>query len=787
VSLLLVVVRRQQARAEREGARAAQLTTRLADALGSIQDGVALFDADDRLVTWNDHYRSYLGEVGGRLYTGMPLREILESAARSAIVPEAAGREQDWVAEELAHHHAPASMAHERQLTDGRWVTVNIYDAADGGHLRVLRDITNSKQAELALRQGLNWLRGIMDTVVDGIITIDETSTILSFNAAAERIFGYAAEEVLGRDITMLMPEPYASEHATYVERYLRSGMARVIGLGRQVQGLRKDGSKFPLELAVSERRDGDDSLTFIGVVRDITDRKRVEDQLVESEQRFRDLAESASDWFWEMDADQRFTYVASRVRHALGVGPEHFVGKQLDQVGMEPDNPAAWTDQKRLLQAHLPFRDFVFRLQTAAGLPRAVRFSGRPMFDAGGNFRGYRGTASDITALKRHERELADHAERLQAIIDNMAQGVVVFDGDEQLVAINGVARHLLELSDDAVEPGETNFLGFLLQQALQGEFGAGDASDKVQQRLTQMRHQPNLVFEHARPNGTVLEVRSTTMPLGGFIQTYTDITERKNAEHTLREAKEAAERGNRAKATFLANISHELRTPLNAIIGFSELIKAEIFGPLTPPNYRTYLDDIHESGLHLLELINDILDMSKAEAGMTDLVETAVDVVAIARASVRMMGRRAESARVELIEKLDEDTPFLKADERRIRQIVLNLLSNAVKFTDEGGTVTIALSAAPEGLHLEVSDTGIGMSAEDLERVMEPFVQADTRLSRKYEGTGLGLPLTKALVNAHGGTLTLTSVLGKGTTARVLFPAGRLLSAQDVLALET
>ncbi|NFV80526.1 PAS domain S-box protein [Magnetospirillum aberrantis] len=789
VALLVVVLRRQQALVESEGQRANLLHSRLVDALGSVQDAVALFDGNDRLVTCNSLYRAFLAPAAEVIKPGRSFEDILRIEAERGVVPEAQGREQDWLFDMLADHvgpDAPKGAGREFQLWDGRWVAVSVYRTADGGHLRILRDVTSRRQAEASLQEGLNWLRGIMDTVVDGIVTIDDSGSVLSYNPAAERIFGYDATEVVGRNVSMLMPEPFRSAHDGYLKHYAETGEAHVVGIGRQVRGLRKNGETFPLDLAVAEMRQGD-MITFIGVVRDITDRKRVEDALVESEQRFRDLAESASDWFWEMDSEFQFTFVSGRVRQILGVGPSFFIGRQFMELAEAGDAIEEWQQQLAMMRAHRPFRGFVFSHRLPSGAVKFVEMAGRPAFDADGLFCGYRGTATDITPLKRHEQELATQSAQRQAIIDNMGHGVVVFDREERLVAMNQPARALLDMPvlSEKKETLET----LLLHLALLGEFGRGNAMTKTARRVERLRRNPYQIFEHARPTGMVLEVRSTSMPGGGLILTFADITDRKRVEDTLREAKEAAERGNRAKATFLANISHELRTPLNAIIGFSELMKHEIFGPLEPVSYRTYVDDIHESGMHLLELINDILDMSKAEAGMTDLMDSVVDVAALVRSSLRMMSRRATANGVELIEELPQSLPHLRADERRLRQIVLNLVSNAVKFTDDGGTVTVLARMDEAGFHLCVADTGIGMSPEDMERVMLPFVQADTRLSRKYEGTGLGLPLTKALVEAHGGTLTLSSVPNQGTTVEVTFPPGRIIAdaTQAIAADET
>ena len=782
LALLLEVLMRQQALVESEGQRANLLQSRLVDALSSVQDGVALFDARDRLVTANDLYRQLMAPVAEVIRPGQLFQDIIAAEFENGVV-----RQECEVVRsgKLADHAVPSVQGCEAELFDGRWVAINVYPTADGGHLRILRDVTARRQMTSSLHDSLTWLRGIMNTVLDGIVTIDDTGCMLSFNAAAERIFGYGAEEVVGRKVNMLMPEPYASEHDGYMQRYAATGEARVIGIGRQVKGLRKDGTVFPLELAVTRMNQGG-MLTYIGLVRDITDRKRVEDALVESEQRFRDLAESASDWFWELDGDLRFTFVSGRVRQVLGVGPGFFIGRSFADLASQCEDPRDWEVQQSLIRARRPFRGFVFIHHQSNGAVKFVEMAGRPAFDGDGVFYGYRGTATDITPLKRHEQELAGQSALRQAIIDNMGQGVAVFDGEERLVALNSQARLLLNLAEAEVETDMANLEGLLLYLAVQGEFGrSGTVMGKVRRRLERLRRNPLRVFEHARPNGWVLEVRSTAMPGGGLILTFTDITDRKKVEATLREARDAAERGNRAKATFLANISHELRTPLNAIIGFSELMKHEIFGPLQPPAYRSYVDDVHESGMHLLELINDILDMSKAEAGMTDLAETLVDMGSLIRASLRLMEKRAAAGEVHLQADLPVHLPFLRADERRMRQVLLNLLSNAVKFTEGGGTVRVSAGLEGGDMVIIVADTGIGMSAEDLERVMEPFVQADTRLSRKYEGTGLGLPLSKALVKAHGGELLLESVPEHGTVVSVRLPAERVVSepptAQD------
>jgi len=254
----------------------------------------------------------------------------------------------------------------------------------------------------------------------------------------------------------------------------------------------------------------------------------------------------------------------------------------------------------------------------------------------------------------------------------------------------------------------------------------------------------------------------------------------ERGAAYESLRLAKEAAEAANSAKSGFLAMVSHELRTPLNAIIGFSEMMQRELLGPLDNEKYQTYVEDIHESGMHLLGIINDILDLSKAEAGKLELHEEVFDLRDTIGAVRQLIGTRIGDGGLTASVELQAGLPRLRADERKTKQVLLNLLSNAVKFTQPGGHVEITGRFDPEtGMIVTVSDTGIGIAPGDLARVLEPFEQVGSPFIRSRQGTGLGLPLVKAIMERHGGSIALDSEVGVGTQVSVTFPPRRAVFA--------
>jgi signal transduction histidine kinase len=360
-----------------------------------------------------------------------------------------------------------------------------------------------------------------------------------------------------------------------------------------------------------------------------------------------------------------------------------------------------------------------------------------------------------------------------LQNTFDNIDEGLSVFDARGRLAARNAQFCRLLGLPPDLALG--TPLCDILMHQARHGAFGAVDANSEATRRLAQFFREVPIIKERVTPAGRTLQIRRSAMPGGAVLSLYSDVTEIRAGERRLLQARSQAEAANRSKGEFLANMSHELRTPLNAIIGFTEIISHEMFGPIGNEKYLEYVKDVHASSLHLLSIINDVLDMSKIEAGKLELAKQAVALPAVVRDVMRIVHERASRRGIALVLQSASDGAVVWADERALKQILLNLLSNAIKFSHDGETVGIRVTAdGDSAAAVEVEDHGIGMDAAEQERAVQPFGQAKPATAGNYGGTGLGLPITKGLVEAHGGTMSISSRVGEGTVVRVVLPTG-------------
>jgi PAS domain S-box-containing protein len=391
---------------------------------------------------------------------------------------------------------------------------------------------------------------------------------------------------------------------------------------------------------------------------------------------------------------------------------------------------------------------------------------------------------AAQAATLERRLGDLAQHAALLEAAVSFTSNGLLITDPNlpgNPIVFAN---------------PGFTQITGYAAEEVigkccrlLQGKDTDKGAVERLSKAIAH-RRPVTVTLRNYRKDGRTFwnELRVNPVfdergQLVHFIGVITDVTAKIRAEESIRThqqalsaAKEQAELASRSKSEFLANMSHELRTPLNAVIGFSEVMEMEVFGKLGAAQYREYAHDIKSSGMHLLSLINTILDLSKIEAGKYELHPEEVDLSEAVDSCLRLVKDRATANRLRLATELPGGLPRLHADARALKQILINLLSNAVKFTPPGGTVTVSVRLGAGGdVLIAVADTGIGIAEKDMAKALAPFGQVDGDLNRKHNGTGLGLPLVRQLTELHGGTLDLRSQLGVGTTVTVRLPQPR------------
>ena len=484
--------------------------------------------------------------------------------------------------------------------------------------------------------------------------------------------------------------------------------------------------------------------------------------------ERFRDCAEIGPQWFWEFDRNFKYVYLSERGRQMYGVTNEQIIGGTRDEMVRDqivPIDPEEWRRHEDDIKNRRPFRNFHYIRRRPDGTDMHILTSGKPFFDAEGTFCGYRGVSVDITEQVTAEAQM-------RAAIEAIEDGFAYFDADERFVMCNSKYLDFYPGARKNLMPGMA-FEEIVRNGIIQGYVNshAPEIERYVAERMEKFRD-GNLSYDAQIADGRWLRIQDRRTPDGGTACFRVDITDLKRREATLTREREQSDSANRAKTEFLSSISHELRTPMNAILGFGQLIEQK-GAQLSPEKISGFARHIVRSGQHLLDLIGDVLELSKIESGHATMTIENVAVASQIGDCVEMIEGRATEAGVTLIDRSDRALPPLATDGGRFRQIVLNLLSNAVKYNRRGGSVTIATQILDDGkLRVSVSDTGEGIPTDRQGQIFEPF----NRLGReagKIEGTGIGLYLTQRLVEWLGATIGFSSKPGAGTTFWVDFPA--------------